>query len=367
MYLAEGIGEDILIALSRFKHLFVVARSSMVLDHGRETDPLRVGRVLGVRYVVQGTVRRAAERLRVNAKVVDVQTGAQLWAHRYDAPTGDLFDVQDEISQSIVSAIAGHVEAAHAAEARRMPTHALAAYDWLARGRYHHHRRTIDDNRLSRDALDRAVEISPDYAHAHAWRACAYGQAFSLGAPMEHQNAGMALMTSLERALALDDTDAECHRMACEIAFSMGDIVKAEHHHQRAMTLNPNDSRIVGQAGELAMYVGDLDASADRLNRAARLDPLSPKPFLRLLVRARYVRGELDEAARLIRCLDESDPPSIAVAAAVGALRGEHVAALAARVPTTGLRWTPAAIAKLFRDAERRTAWLRGFEKAGLA
>jgi hypothetical protein len=115
------------------------------------------------------------------------------------------------------------------------------------------------------------------------------------------------------------------------------------------------------------MYIGDLDASADLLKRAARLDPLFPKPFMRLLVRALYLRGELDEATRLIRCLDDADPPALAVAAAVGILRGEDVAPIAARVPKGGKGWTPASNARLFRDVERRARWLSGFERAGLA
>jgi hypothetical protein len=114
------------------------------------------------------------------------------------------------------------------------------------------------------------------------------------------------------------------------------------------------------------MYIGDLDAAVDLMTRAARLDPLCPTPFLRLLVRARYLRGQLDEAARLARCLDESYGPSIALAAAIAALRGEDFADLAARGRPTGAGWTPAKTAVLFRDAGRGKTWLRGFEAAGL-
>jgi adenylate cyclase len=365
---AEGVSEDILTALSRFKQLFVISQTSMLGSVARDSDVLRVGCVLGVRYVVQGNVRRGGGRLRISAKLVDAQTGEQLWDHRYDREPSDLFALQDEITRHVVASVAAHVEVAHGERARKSPPHALLAYDWLARGRAYHHRRTLEDNQRSRECLDRAVEIDPECAQAHAWRACAYGQALMMGVPLG-ESAATSLMHSLHRALALDDTDAECQRMACELAFDDGDLVKAEYHHARAIALNPNDARIVAQAGELATYSGDLDEARDHLLLAARLDPLSPKSYLRLLARVQYLRGDLDDAWRLLHCLGATQPAMLALRAAVAALRGDldDARALRERVIAAAPNWSASASVLPFADPARRATWLAGFEAADRA
>jgi eukaryotic-like serine/threonine-protein kinase len=365
--LAEGISEDILTALSCFKQLFVIAQTTMWQPGGRETDALRVGRTLGVRYVLQGSARRSGDRLRVSASLIDTESGAQVWAQRFDRAMGDLFVVQDELAQAIVACVAGRVEAQQAERARRKAPHSLAAWDWLARGRAYHHRRTPEDNARSIEALERAIEIDPEYAQAHAWRACAVGQAAAFGlATEEHWAVGKE---SLLRALALDETDAECHRLACELGFDEGDLERAEHHHRRAIELNPNDARIVGQGGELAIYKGDLDTAVRQLERAARLDPLGPTPYLRHLARARYLRGEHDEAWRILKGLDESRRDILALSAAIAAARGDEAEARrrADRLRERAPGFAADDEVPPFASAELRVRWLSGFVRAGLA
>jgi len=362
---AEGISEDILTALSCFKQLFVVALTSMMQRSGRDTDALRVSRSMGVRYVLQGSVRRSGDRVRINAKLIDGVSGAQVWAQRYDRELRDLFAVQDEVTQAIVACVAGRVEEAHAEIARKKAPHTLAAYDWLARGRALHHRRTLEDNVQAREAMDKAVEIDPDYAQAHAWRGCVYGQACFLGGDFKECIAHFK--SSVARALELDDNDSECQRLAAEMSMAF-DLDKAWYHHQRAIALNPNDARIVGQRGELCFYRGELDDAAAALELAARLDPLSPKPFLRHLACVYYVQRNLVGAAEVLKRLDER-PDAIALAAAIAALRGDEAEMQRA---VQRLREIPNAQAQLpiarkpFTTEATRNLWLEGFQRAGL-
>lgn len=364
--LAEGISEDILNALTCFKQLFVIAQTTMWEPGGRDTDALRVGRTLGVRFVVQGMVRRIGSALRITAKLVDASTGAQVWAQRYDRPASDVFAVQDELTSAIVAHVAGKVEAELADRARRQVPQNLAAWDLVAQGRAFHHRRTAEDNARARAALDRAVELDPEYAQAHAWRACAYAQSVALGGDV---SAGPTAWAAVDRALALDDNDSECHRLRAEVAFLHSDLDKASHHHARAIALNPNDARVVGQAGELAVYRGELDDAVHHLERAARLDPLGPNPYLRHLARARYLLGELDEAQRLLRAIDDKRPDQIGLAAAVAASRCDDVemkvrlAQLRAIAPDwSATWWLPP-----WGSEALKQRWLDGFRLAGLA
>jgi adenylate cyclase len=339
----------------------------MLSSNARDTDVLRVGHALGVRYVVSGNVRRGGDRLRVSAKLVDVSSGGQIWAQRYDMTPAQIFELQDDITQSIVACVAGHVEAAQAERARRMPPHDLAALDWLARGRAHHHRRTTEDSQRSCEALDRAVELDPEYAPAHAWRACAYGQAIMMGVKSE-QGAVPVVLESLQRALALDDANHECQRLACELAFVRHDLVRAEHHHRRAIALNPNDARIVAQAGELAMYLGDFDEAVAKIARAIRLDPFGPNAYLRLLMRVSYAKGELDEAWRLYRCIDDEIPMVLAIGAAIAARREdmERARELASLVRAKSPTFSARAHPPPFRDPDTLAHWLSGFDAVGL-
>jgi TolB-like protein/Tfp pilus assembly protein PilF len=366
---AEGISEDILTALSCFKQLFVVGLSSMWQRGGRDTDALRVSHSMGARYVLQGNVRRAGDRIRINAKLVDGLSGAQVWAQRYDRELRDLFEVQDDVTQAIVSCVAGRVEQAHVNFARKKAPQAFAAYDWLARGRALHHRRTREDNEEARAAVERAIELDPDYAQAHAWRGCVYGQACNIRGDLALYAADV--IASMARALELDDNDAECHRLAAEVsAFvnAVPDADKAWYHHERAIALNPNDSRIVGQRGELLLYRGELEEAARALEQAARLDPLSPKPYQRHIVCVRYMQRDLAEAARLYKQLADSRPDILELGAAIAALRdeGELLRSTMERLREVTGGKPPFRQPRPFVTDELRHRWREGFERAGI-
>jgi TolB-like protein len=360
---AESLSEDILFELGRFKQLFVVAQTTMWQVAGRDTDALRVGRALRVRYVLSGTLRRAGDDMRVCTRLIDVQTGAQAWAGRFDRPRQDVFAVEAEVARGIVASVAGHIEKSLADSVKQKPQQALAAYELLARGRALHHRRTLSDNGEAIVAIERAIEVAPEYAQAHAWLACVVGQRIGLTGDMS--TLGKALAT-VDRALALDDGDAECHRLACEM--NMGrDWVKVRHHHERAYGLNPNDARIVGQRGELAFYDGKLDEARAWLEEAMRLDPLGPKSYARVLAAVHYLRRDLDVAARVMAAAGEDRPWNLGLAAAIAAMRGdmEGAASRVSRLREMSPKFDPLFMVKLAGD-EHKALWLEGYRKAGI-
>ena len=176
-YFADGMVEDIITALSRMRWLFVIARNSSFIYKGRAVDVKQVGRELGVRYVLEGGVRKAANRVRITAQLIDASTGVHLWADRFEGTLEDIFDLQDQVTSSVVGAIAPKVEQAEIERAKRKPTHSLDAYDYYLRGIASLHRRTREANNEALKLFNNAVELDPDFssaygmaAHCYAWR-----------------------------------------------------------------------------------------------------------------------------------------------------------------------------------------------------
>ena len=174
-YFADGMVEDIITALSHFKALFVIARNSSFTYKGRAVDVKQVGRELGVRYVLEGSVRKAANRVRITGQLVDTATGAHLWADRFDGGLGDIFDLQDQVTESVVGAIAPAVEKAEIERAKRKPTESLDAYALYLRGLarfYQFGSRQANDEALR--LFNSAIELDPDFASAYGRAASCY-------------------------------------------------------------------------------------------------------------------------------------------------------------------------------------------------
>jgi adenylate cyclase len=295
-YFADGIAEDIITELSRYPDLFVVARNSSFTYRGKGVDITNVARELGVHYVLEGSVRRSGNRVRINAQLIDGASGKHLWAERYDRNLEDLFAVQDEVTQSIVGVLPARIESAALEHTARKTPSSFDAHDHLLRGIYCHHLETPDANREADVHFDRAIALDPRFASAYAWKACTIGQALSKEFQARNPELRQQSIQLVERAMGLDANDTECHRIMCRIALMQGQFVKSEHHLERALALNPNDPRIVVQRGVNLTYLGDPQAAIPWIERAMRLDPFSAHRYYLDMVRALFMAERPTEA-----------------------------------------------------------------------
>ena len=324
VYFSDGITEDIIIGLCRFPSLFVIARNSSFAFRDAGDEPRVVGRRLGVHYVVQGSVRRAGDRVRIAVQLVDASTGRTVWAERYDRELRDIFAVQDEVTSTVVATVAGRVEAAHLDGIRRVPTDNLAAYDCLLKGKDHHHRYSKQDNTEAQQWLTRAIELDPDFALAHAWMACVLAQSHSFTPnPSMFDRA----YESVTRANELDDGESECHRILAAYHLIRRQHADAQRHQTRAMALNPNDDRIVCQNGELMVMMGDPVGAIEWIERAIRLNPHHPDNYHYEYARALYGAGRHAEATRSLREIGSPRLPHLAFLAASLSRFGDEASA----------------------------------------
>jgi adenylate cyclase len=296
IYFADGIAEDIITELSRYPDLFVVARNSSFTYRGKVARVTDVARELGVRYVLEGSVRRAGNRVRISAQLIDAASGKHLWAERYDRNLADLFSIQDEVTQSIVAVLPARVQAAALDQASRKTSNSLDAYDHLLRGKYCHHLETPDANREAEFHFARSIELDPLFASAYAWKACTLGQAWGSEFRPRTSELFQQMIQLVERATDIDENDTECHRIMCRIALIEAKYAKSEHHLECALALNPNDPRLVVQRGINLTFLGDPEAAIPWIERAMRLDPFSAHRYYLDMVRALFMAKRPAEA-----------------------------------------------------------------------
>ncbi len=303
-YFADGITEDVITALSRFGSLIVIARESSFVYRGRDVDLREIGRDLGAQYVVRGSLRRSGPRVRLNVQLLEAATGKHLWAERFDREMEDVFALQDEITETVVSTLAGRVEAARIARARSVPPERLDAYDYLLRGKDYHHRSTPEDCGKAIEMFERALELDSGYAVAHAWLGCGLGQAMHLGLDDPRTLLDRA-QAEAERARQLDEDDSECHRILAQVFILRHDLERARRHQERALFLNPNDDRSVCAMGTILTYAGEPAEAESWILKAIRLNPYHSESFWFYLGSARFHRGRdrdaLDALDRVTR------------------------------------------------------------------
>jgi TolB-like protein len=306
-YFADGMTEDITTALSCFHSLQVIARGSSFVYRGRDVPEHEIAAALGSQFLVRGSVQRAGRRVRINVRLLDGARGLNLWGHRYDRELEDVFEVQDEITATVVSTLAGRVEDAQLARAHAAPVERLEAHDIVLRGKYHHHRFTAEDCKTCIDMFGRAIEQDPGYAVAHAWLACGLGQAMVFQLDEQARLVDRA-QAAAERGLELDENESECHRVLAQVFLTRGDHRRSLWHQERALFLNPNDDRSVCSMGEILTFVGRAGEGEEWVRKSIRLNPYHPQRYWTHLARALFHLHRFDEA---LCVLDQIGRPRI--------------------------------------------------------
>jgi adenylate cyclase len=297
-YFSDGITEDIITGLARFRSLFVIARNSSFAFRGKPIDVAEIGRRLGVSYLLEGSVRRAGNRVRITAQLIETATSAHLWAERYDRSLDDIFAVQDEVAQMIVAALFGRIQEAAVERSSRLPTASLSAYDCLLRG-VAHWRYTEDGNRRACEMFERAVALDPHYALAHSYLALTRVAINGLAtAPAEILDAAFA---EARHAMDLDPQESRCHRILSTICLYRREYDMAEQHLRQAFELNPNDADAMMEKGRLLARRGKPQEALGWMEASVRLNPLHPPWYHAHFGVALYSLRRFVEAAQALK------------------------------------------------------------------
>ena len=373
-YFSDGISEDVITALSKLRWFLVIARNSSFSYKGKSVPMRQIAEELGVGYLVEGSVRKSGDRVRITAQLNDVATGRQLWAERYDRNLADVFAVQDEIAKAIVVAIEPRVYAAENFRARRKPPESLDAWDMLMRALPHYWRATRQDNAVAQAWLEKAIALDPNYGQALAVLAVSH----TFGAHMGWEDRATAVPAAERAALAAMRADSEdpwAHLAMAVVHVYRGRFEDALAEFESALRLNPNFSLAQGYHGLVLAYCECWEEGADAAHRALRLSPRDPFSaiYSGVAAYAEFVGRNYAEAMRLAQDairqrFDFAGAHRVLVAAA--AMAGEIDVAKAAlqelrrAQPGISLAWI-ADHMPIKLDAER-AHYLEAFRRAGL-
>ena len=279
-YFADGMVEDIITALSRFKSLFVIARNSSFTYKGRAVDIKQVGRELGVRYVLEGSVRKGGNRMRITAQLIDATSGAHVWADRYDRDPSDIFAVQDEITASVAGIIEPALADAEQQRVLRKPPDSLDAWEAYQRGLWHFNRYSPEENKTALNFFRQAIALDPNFAPGH------YGCALALQWEIWHFSTrpfsevqGPA-RAEAQIAVSLDDKDAMAHAILAHMMMWNSEWEAAIAEARTAIALNPNSAFVISMLGCVLGYGGHREEALTRLQQAMRASPHDPLTWL---------------------------------------------------------------------------------------
>ncbi len=376
-YFADGVVEDITMALSRFHWLFVIARNSSFTYKGRAVDVKQVGRELGVRYVLEGSVRKAGNRVRIAGQLVDAETGAHLWADHFEGALEDMFDLQDHVTSSVVGAIAPKLQHEEIKRATHKPTENLDAYDYYLRGLAKVRRLTAKEaNREGLQLFHKAIELDPGLACAYGMAAWCYVVRKARGWMIEHEEESAEATRLARKAVHLgrDDPVALCMG-GYALAFVAQEFDDAAAFMDRGLAVNPNVTQAWTLSAWLRVWRGEPDLALEHVAHAMRMSPLDPSVSIMhgATAYAHFLASHYDMASSCAEKAMRDNPIfllAISVFAASNALAGRlepaQLGMARALECNPDLRISNLRDLAPFRRAEDLARFVEGLRKAGL-
>jgi adenylate cyclase len=313
-YFSDGITEDIITELSRFRELLVVSRASSFVFRGQATSVMDVAKKLQVNYVVEGSIRKSKNRVRITAQLIDAGRDHHIWAEHYDRDLQDIFEVQDDVVHRITTTLVGRLEHERQDRAKRQSQSALRAYDLYLRGREHFFNWSPEENRKAAELLEAAIAIEPDYAAALALSSEVHQRDWLNGWSLDEQKDCSVSTSKAARSVQLDDGDSRTHTSLGLAHLFNGEPDRAKHHLETALRLNPNDTRALVYLARHATLNGEPERAVEMINRALQLNPFGKYDWY--LGIAKFVARHYDEAIDLLRNVRDPGPVVLALLAA---------------------------------------------------
>lgn len=362
---ADGLTEDLITDLSRHAGLFVIARNSTFAYKGRAMDVRMIAEELGVRYLLEGSARRAGGRVRINAQLVDAASGEQLWAERFDRGLDDIFAVQDEVTGKIVEALLGRLRTSP--QPRNRPKN-LEAYDLCVRAR-----KLMDDSpQMAQEAhlmLTRAVSLDPGYAEAYRWLAMNHwmGRVHWGGPTQAARNVALELA---RKGVAIDPNDAGCRWVLAYLLAYERSFAEADTEFAKAIELDPNEADTWAALSDISVLAGRVEEGLDHIRKAFRLNPFPASWYYLTLGQAQYAAGDYEAAVKTL-LKDETYrtssrrflAASLAQLGRIDEARAEAELFLVGNPEYTTGHWVAT---EPFRDTATLEHFIDGFRKAGL-
>lgn len=370
-YFADGLTEDIISALGRFRDLSVISRGGVFAYKGKNPTPEEVGRELKVRYVVEGSVRRAPDRIRVTVSLTDTARGAVLWSEKYDAEPKDIFSVQDQITRRISGALAVRVTGLELARSAAKPPSNLEAYDLVLRGRDLVSRQTRSANAQARTLFERAIELDPTYAPAYVGLGKVNYVAATLGWTPDPSSAFERAERQARRAIELDDTSSSAHALLGGVLPYFGDYDRALAELRRAVDLNGSDADAYSGLGAVLLWSGDIEGAIAAGETLAQFQP-HPSSGEAFHLGAAYLLADRGaDAVRVLEPAADRNPTHLTANAMLAAAyaqvgRQEEAARQAATVRQRFPAFSSEEFGSLLRDPAQREKFALLLKKAGL-
>jgi adenylate cyclase len=297
-YFADGLTEDLITAISYWRRFPVIARNSSFTYKGRSVRPEQIAADLGVRYILDGSLRKAGNRIRVTASLVDTEYGHELWAERMDRNLDDIFELQDEITKKVAATTGYQLEQAEIARTARSQSSDVTSWDLVAQGLPHFYEHTCDANRRARQYFEKAVAASPSYSDAWAYLSWAHGHDLMIDCVEDREATTSSGIDAGLRAISLDENSALAHLALGSVYIWSGNVTSGLAEAKRALELNPNDVRAGFAVGNRLTLIGDFAKGVDTIKAALSLNPRDPFRwhYFGYLSRAYLSQGKVDQA-----------------------------------------------------------------------